>query len=62
VLLAEWFGTKAMALPDIGARSSVCRKSGPSAVVAAQHLGYAPDGTRGTHIVRPLLSEGGSTG
>lgn len=60
MLLAERFGTKAMALSDIGARSSVCRKSGPSAAVATEHHGYVPNGTRGADIVRPLAEEGSS--
>lgn len=62
MLLAEWFGIEAMALTDIGARPSVCRKSGPTAAGAVQHLGSTPDGTRGNAIVRPLLAEGGSSG
>ena len=60
MLLAEQFGTKAMALSDIGARSSFCRKSGPSAAVAAEHHGYGPNGTHGADIEWPLTEEGSS--
>ena len=60
MLLAERFGLKAMALPSIGARSSICRESGPNAG-AAVHAGHKPDGTRGGTTEWPL-AEGGSSG